>query len=147
MFSEDGRYRYRLERRWDDGLAVTFVLLNPNQADATTDDPTIRRCVGFAKRWGHGRLTVVNLFAWRARHPSELRNVSDPVGTDNESHLRDAIAGASCVVAAWGNHGALLDRDRVVRPWLGPVWCLGVNRTGQPRHPLYVRGDASLLAF
>lgn len=145
MFDPTGAWRYRLERAWDDGPAVAFVMLNPNTADAEHDDPTIRRCVGFARRWGFGRLLVVNLFAWCCPRPSMLREAEDPVGPRNDTHLRRAATEADRVVVAWGNHGRLLDRDREVTETLdGPLYCLGTTRHGCPRHPLYLAADTPL---
>ena len=144
LFDASGVYRYRLSRQWAaGGPTVVFVMLNPSAADAVRDDPTICRCIGLARSWGFGRLEVVNLFAYRSSSPDALRAVSDPIGPENDDHLRAATAGEALVVAAWGNVGALRGRDRAVREMLGlqALHCLGVTLRGQPRHPLYVRGD------
>ncbi|MFN8484194.1 MAG: DUF1643 domain-containing protein [Anaerolineae bacterium] len=143
VFDASGLYRYRLWRVWGAGRTVAFVMLNPSAADAERDDPTIRRCMGLAQAWGYGRLEVVNLFAYRSPSPKALRRVSDPVGSDNDRHLRGVVADAPLVVVAWGNHGALLGRDRAALETLtaARLYCLGVTLRGQPRHPLYVRGD------
>jgi len=136
-FSRDRRYRYRLWRRWDRGRpVVAFVMLNPSTADARRDDPTIRRCVGFAQRWGYGGIEVVNLYAYRATDPRALRTVRDPVGPGNRRHMRRALRRAALVVLAWGAnaHG-----DRLTG--VGQAHCLGLTRAGQPRHPLYLRRD------
>ncbi len=148
-FDETGAYRYALWRVWDtDGPSIVFVMLNPSKADAESDDPTIRRCVGFARAWGYGALTVVNLFAFRAACPRTLHQTADPVGPDNDRHLRDALASAPTVVFAWGNHGGLHERDRAIGALLlreskqpSAALCLGTTGVGQPRHPLYVRAD------
>ncbi|MFN8498399.1 MAG: DUF1643 domain-containing protein [Anaerolineae bacterium] len=148
LFDDSGLYRYRLWRIWGAGAAVAFVMLNPSTADGARDDPTIRRCMGLARAWGYGRLEVVNLFAYRSPSPEALRRVSDPVGPDNDRYLGEA-AGAALVVVAWGNDGALLGRDRAALAALadGRLHCLGVTLRGQPRHPLYVRGDTVPLAW
>ncbi|TMG72243.1 MAG: DUF1643 domain-containing protein [Chloroflexi bacterium] len=143
-FSRDRRYRYRLWRRWDAARpVVAFVMLNPSTADAARDDPTIRRCIGFARSWGYGRLEVVNLFAYRATDPRSLRHVPDPVGPANLRHLAAATARARLVIAAWGADPSANDapaRKRVLsRPELR---CLGLTRSGAPRHPLYVPATA-----
>lgn len=144
LLDPTGTYRYHLWREWDRTVpTVTFVLLNPSTADAERDDPTLRRCLGFARRWGFGRLELVNLFALRATSPAALRAHEDPVGPENDGILRQA-AGGGIVVIGWGNQGALFGRDRAVLGLLGEVWVLGLTRQGQPRHPLYARGDASL---
>lgn len=149
VFDPSGTYRYRLRRRWSRGPAIAFVMLNPNRADAVVDDPTIRRCVGFARRWGYGAIEVTNLFAYRARHPRELRMVDDPIGPENDRHIAAAAARADLVVCAWGAAGALEGRDRAVRRLLRgvPTMCLGRTREGFPRHPLYVPRDARPARF
>lgn len=139
-----GPYRYRLWRRWADGARVVFVLLNPSTADAVVDDPTLGRCVGFARSWGMGGLDVVNLFAYRARNPAELRRVEDPVGPDNDRALELACEGADRVVLGWGNGGLLYGRGGDVWRRLGARECLGWTRRGQPRHPLYVPSSMPL---
>jgi len=139
-FSRDRRYRYRLWRRWDRSRpAVAFVMLNPSTADARRDDPTIRRCIGFARAWGFGGVDVVNLFAYRATDPRELLRVADPVGPRNSRHIQRAGLGAALVVIAWGAHPSAARRAPISLP---RARCLGLTRTGQPRHPLYLRRDA-----
>ena len=142
VFDDTGVYRYRLGRRRNSGSgAVTFIMLNPSTADADVNDPTIRRCIGFAWDWGYRVLAVVNLFAFRATTPRELRRATHPVGPRNDEHLLTAVDGAELVVAAWGIHGALHGRDREVTALLStraPLTCLGLTKHGLPRHPLYM---------
>ena len=140
LFDASARYRYCLWRRWSAGGTVAFVMLNPSTADAERDDPTIRRCAGFARAWGFGGMTVVNLFALRATDPARLRRARDPVGRDNDRHIAAAAAGARMVVVAWGVHGDLAGRDRTVLALLvgRRPRCLGVTSGGHPRHPLYL---------
>ena len=148
----DGGYRYWLRRAWSSGALVCWIMLNPSTADATTDDPTIRRCIGFTKAWGYGGLVVVNLFALRATDPKALRlpyNYSQSdylgvVGPFNDEAIVEECDRAALVVAAWGNHGALYDRanDVLERIYPRPVHHLGLTKMNQPRHPLYVRADA-----
>src|SRR5881396_744410 len=115
-FSRDRRYRYRLWRRWDRSRAVVaFVMLNPSTADAMHDDPTIRRCIGFARNWGFGGVDVVNLFALRATDPRALRRAHDPVGPANDRHIASAGSRASLVILAWGAQGRL--RGRAQDAW------------------------------
>lgn len=142
VMSECGRYRYRLRREWLGGEGdVLFIMLNPSTADAERDDPTIRRCVGFARRWGFRRLWVGNLFAWRATHPFDLVRAPDPVEPDNDEHLIGMAANAEVIVAAWGSYRALRGRDKDVRQIIGGLECLGVTKRGHPRHPLYLPYD------
>jgi hypothetical protein len=140
-------YRYRLVRSWLPVLpTVVFVLCNPSTADDETDDPTTRRCVGFARGWGFGSLEIVNLFARRAVGPSALRGVADPVGPGNDPAIRAAVAGGALVVAGWGAFGGYQGRDRQVLALLGgtPMCCLGRTRCGRPRHPLYAPASTPL---
>lgn len=154
VVSECGKYRYRLTRQLGpDPRICNFVMLNPSTADATLDDPTIRRCIGFARDWGCGQLMVSNLFAYRATEPYRLGLVADPVGPDNHDYLISAAARAhesgGLVVAAWGAHGGRDDQDRRVMSFLVqtlgvPVKCLGTTVLGFPRHPLYLPAAAQL---
>ena len=147
--SADGMYRYFLSRRWSSApLSVAFIGLNPSTADAEQNDPTIRRCIRFAEDWGAGALFVVNLFAYRSTLPAALRIVSDPIGPKNDEWLERAVNRADLVVAAWGNHGKLLDRGTAVsRRFRGKLQCLTLTKGGMPGHPLYVRADTKLSPF
>ena len=142
-FDPTGRYRYHLGRRWSAvEPLLAIIMLNPSQADGSVDDPTIRRCMGLAQGWGFGAIAVVNLFAYRSPHPTELRQAADPIGPDNDNALITAAHSADQIVLAWGNWGRWRGRDRTVLALLAPaqpkLCCLGYNRTGQPRHPLYL---------
>jgi len=120
---------------------VLFIGLNPSTADAAVDDPTIRRCIGFAKAWGFGGLYMANLFAFRSTDPRGLLSASDPVGPENDAILLKLTKMASLVVAAWGNHGAFMDRASHVRALCGELSVLKLNHSGQPAHPLYLKKD------
>ena len=122
-------------------------MLNPSTADERRDDPTIRRCVGFARRWGFGGVEIVNLFALRASDPRVLRRAGDPVGAANDRHIARAAARATLVVLAWGACGRLRGRSAEIRARLSrpAPRCLGLTRSGEPRHPLYLRADARLV--
>jgi hypothetical protein len=156
VISDCGRYRYRLWRRWGTGAHVLWVMLNPSTADEEANDPTIRKCVGFAKRWGHDAIEVVNLFAWRATDPDELlldglsptAHGPEVVGPDNDDHIRQAVGAASLVVAAWGRHpSATPGRLSAVRGLLPRMQCLGRNGNASPRHPLMLGYDTVLEPF
>jgi hypothetical protein len=148
-----GSYRYWLTREWDEGAwKLPFIMLNPSTADAEIDDPTIRRCMGFAKALKFGGIHVLNLFALRSTDPTALKKHPDPVGPENNAHLdvlfnRARLDGVP-VVAAWGAHGALSNRDKQVIALAGEhglaLSCLGKTKEGHPRHPLYLRADATL---
>jgi hypothetical protein len=142
--SECGRYRYALTRTWDAGAReVLFVMLNPSTADGLRDDPTVRKCIGFARRWALGGIRVANLFAMRATKPSELhgalRRGEDAVGPRNLEWVRALADGTNRVVLAWGSHAKPYPEhvERVVQALnSGPLCCLGTTDDGQPRHPL-----------
>jgi hypothetical protein len=150
-FSADKTYRYWLSRAWgNSGTSATWIMLNPSTADALEDDPTIRRCVAFTKAWGLDGLVVVNLFALRATDPRHLARHSEPVGVANDQFIADAIQPWSVVVAAWGAHPLADQREEEVMALIAGktgAGCLGVTKAGYPRHPLYVRSDATLVAY
>lgn len=149
-----GTYRYTLTRprrveHPDRGTAL-FCMLNPSTADATLDDPTIRRCRGFADSWGCAGITVVNLYALRSTNPDALWAHTDPVGPENDLWLRRVAREHGDVVCAWGTK-AREDRVRqaveILRSAGARLWCLGKTKAGHPRHPLYVRGDQPMEAW
>lgn len=144
-FSPCRSYRYSL---WRDGLGPSgmkrhamFVGLNPSTADETNNDPTVRRCIAFARAWGYGALCMTNLFAFRATKPSDMKRVDDPVGPDNDQALVELAQSAGIVVAAWGTHGSWMGRDRAVRALISNWHCLRLTRDGHPSHPLYLPGS------
>ncbi|MEM9482899.1 MAG: DUF1643 domain-containing protein [Cyanobacteria bacterium P01_F01_bin.116] len=151
MFDPSHRYRYCLTRSWSspnlNNHQVTFIMLNPSQADAERDDPTIRACSQFAQGWGYHQLNIVNLFAYRTPKPSNLKQISDPIGPDNDYYLLQATESAHKIILAWGNWGTLLKRDQTIVKLLRPhhykLYCLMRNNSGQPRHPLYVKRTTS----
>ena len=138
--SECGRYRYRLTRRWDESRpAVMFVMLNPSTADACQDDPTISRCIRFAREWGYGELLVGNLFALRSADPGALLRSDDPVGPDNDDALLDLAQSAALVIAAWGDKGAFMRRNEAALQLLpARFYALKLTQRGHPGHPLYL---------
>lgn len=158
VISDDDRYRYRLDRRFPVGEGkggVTFVMLNPSTADAEKDDPTIRKCVGFARRWGKNRVYVVNLFAYRATMPGDLlqahRSGIDVVGPENEFYVQGAVGGSDLVVAAWGRNVEpwKWSREHVAKLVGGyrDMRCLGTTVGGSPVHPLMIPYDRKLIPF
>jgi hypothetical protein len=145
--SDDGMYRWHLWRQWGEGLAVCFVMLNPSTANATDDDPTIRRCIGFAKSWGYTRLDVVNLFAYRATDPRELLTAAAPTGSENNQHIRDVAGSCDAIVCAWGKLDKQLRhrQSAIMRVLKGRrLHCLEHNKDRSPKHPLYVRAETTL---
>lgn len=165
LLSPDRVYRYVLTREIADphfgcldederGGTVTFVGLNPSTADETTDDPTIRRCMRFARDWGFDRLKMVNLFAYRATDPDDLiraaMNGTQIVGPENDHHLSLAFGGSDRIVAAWGAVTAITalrvyEFAETFSGW--QFWALGLTKNGSPRHPLYMRADTQPVIY
>lgn len=144
--SECGQYRYGLHRWWGLGDRLIFVMLNPSTADADVDDPTIRRCVRFARTLGYDGIGVFNLYAYRATKPADLWKADEPTGGQRNDDLLREI-GHACrhgsVIAAWGAHAKA---DRVAQVLALPHWdkvkALGITKAGAPRHPLYMPSAA-----
>ena len=149
VLSECLSYRYILSRRMgESSRVVAFIGLNPSTADATRDDPTIRRCIGFAKRWDAGLLLMVNLFALRSTNPDALKTHFEPIGPENDDWIDRAVSMSDIAVAAWGNNGALLGRATTVRRRFdGRLKALVLTKAGMPKHPLYVRADTTVIPF
>lgn len=135
-------YRYALWRRWAAGPSLLYVMLNPSTATERANDPTIERCERRARALGFAALGVVNLFAYRATQPQDLKRAADPTGPLNDAAIRRAAMRADQVLCAWGVHGAHQGRDaqvaRLLRDSGRPLLHLGLTRDGAPRHPLYV---------
>ncbi len=146
-----GKYRYRLWREWAGGPRLLFVMLNPSTADDVEDDATIRRCYGFASRAGFGSLEVVNLYAYRATKPADLKAAGYPVGPTNDHHIADAVRDAGMVCVAWGANVAGLSRPGEVLTLLRDmgvhIKCLRITRSGYPQHPLMLPSDCTLQPF
>lgn len=146
-FSKNGKYRYLLGRRISDSpRRLLFIMLNPSTADANRSDNTITRCTNFARDWGYGTMEVVNLFAYRTPDVSELRQADEPVGPHNDSWIRNALISADRVILAWGNHGSYNGRSKQVTQMALDAtqpYHLGLNKTGEPKHPLYLPSDTA----
>jgi hypothetical protein len=148
VISEDRQYRYELRRTWDESKPkVLFIMLNPSTADANIDDPTIRRCIGFAKRWGFGGILVGNLFAYRATEPKALLSTDNPIGKDNIKHLQLMYNESEIIICAWGN-SKIIDRlDRKISDYkplsgiIGKLHYLELSNDGTPKHPLYLKSN------
>lgn len=157
--SDCKKYRYILTRVWDASLPPLVVVgLNPSTADETRDDATIRRCVSFARREGMGQLWMMNLFAYRATKPSDMKAAEDPIGPENDIELSFVLSKLKHdprgkIVFAWGNHGYYDRRDEqvisLVEKVLGAGIALTFGMTGvkQPKHPLFLAADAELVPF
>lgn len=170
-FSNGRVFRYTLWREWpaptpdmlftpDPHLAyypgqhhqfVMFIGLNPSVADETKDDPTIRRCIGFAQSWGFGALCMTNLFAYRSTDPDVMKNNTAHIGPANDTWLLKAAKEATLIIAAWGKHGRHADREaRVLKMFFDckvKLHCLRYNQDGTPEHPLYIPKDTQPVEF
>ena len=141
-FSRCRTYRYALWRSWDEHKPYAMMIgLNPSTADEVEDDPTLIRCINFAKSWGYGGVCMTNLFAYRATDPNDMKAVADPVGASNNRWLTRLAKEAGIVVAAWGNDGSYLNRASQIRNKIPNLYCLKMNKSGEPAHPLYLRAE------
>ncbi|MDJ0506412.1 MAG: DUF1643 domain-containing protein [Nostocales cyanobacterium LE14-WE12] len=157
-FDDDIRrkYRYLLWCRWDETLPqVTFIMLNPSKADENEGDYTLTRCINFTQSWKkYGSLELVNLFAYRATYPTELGEVDDPVGPDNDHYIKLATQRADLIVLAWGvganKHTIIKNRDKEVLSLISgqqPIYCLQLTNEGHPRHPRGLRKNLKPIIF
>ena len=151
IFSHDRAYRYTLWRNWgdyeDDPFPVMFIGLNPSTADEKQDDPTVRRCIGFAKEWGFKSMVMTNIFAYRSTDPKALARVDDPVGPENDSYIAITAKSASIIVCCWGSQGSYRNRGGRIFDLLSSMHVLntlGFTKNGCPRHPLYLRKGTQL---
>lgn len=153
IISDCGQYRYRLERHALSGAgAIAWIMVNPSTADATDDDATIRKVIGFSERLGAGWLIVGNKFAYRSKDVTDLRVPTDPKGPENDDHLRQIMQDAGTVIVAWGPLAKLPKELR--RRWYTvcriadevgrDLMCLGTAQDGHPRHPLMLAYDTPL---
>lgn len=144
VFSPDRRYRYTLIHRWDELLnpshGIAWICLNPSTADENQLDPTLRRIRDFSANWGYSFFVMLNLFAWRATIPADMKRAADPVGPENDRWIQHWSQKVDRVMVGWGEHGTHLSRDRHVTAYLEKtkVFCLDRNASTQPKHPLYV---------
>lgn len=143
VYSPCERYRYTLTRTWapEEGK-ILFVMLNPSTATEVQNDPTVERCERRARALGFGAFRVCNIFAWRETDPAKMRRAAEPIGPANDQAIADACHWADRIVAAWGVHGAHLDRGpevaRLMQETGRPLFHLGLTKDGHPKHPLYI---------
>ena len=138
-FSKDRLYRYSLHRIWNEDLPkVLFIGLNPSTATETKNDPTIRRCMQYAKDWGFGGYIMGNIFAYRSTDPSNLYKIKNPIGIKNNYWLKKLHKEADLTIAAWGTNGKFLNRGKEVLSFILEVKCLRMTKAVFPSHPLYL---------
>ena len=143
VYSDCELYRYSLTRVWDPaGTKVAFVMLNPSTATEVQNDPSVERCECRARTLGFGGFRVTNIFAWRDTDPRNMRAAKSPIGPKNDVIIQESCTWADQVIAAWGNHGAYLNRGAQVTELLRssskPLLHLGLSKQGHPKHPLYI---------
>jgi hypothetical protein len=159
IFSECRNYRYTLLHQWDELFErqrALFICLNPSTADENQLDPTLTRIKSFSTRLGANEFLILNLFAYRATDPKEMMTVNDPIGSENDAHIKAAITEAYTlngeqldIVGGWGNHGLHMQRQRACLTLLEHfrelpnlnIYCLGKNSNHTPKHPLYIAAD------
>lgn len=153
-----GQFRYMLSRSWGDGPVLTFVMLNPSTADAEQDDATVRKCIGFAKHFGYWGIRIVNLFAYRARDPKDLRRSGWLVGPENDAWLRRAATWAWAnnepIVCAWGAHARghagqrrVAEVVEILQGEQCDLRALQILADGTPSHPLMLAYTHKLEPF
>ena len=142
VFSDCRKFRYALWRMWDEDKPLVMIIgLNPSTADEKVNDPTITRCISFARSWGYGGVCVTNLFGFRATAPTELKAYHDPIGKENDAWVHEMAKEAAIKVAAWGNHGKFLNRSVEFLSSLDQLHCIKMNKSGEPAHPLYLKAE------
>lgn len=156
IISPCGLYRYRLERTIAmEGPVYAFFGINPSTADASVDDATVRKWIGFCKRWGASRFIVGNVFAYRSTDVSQLATVADPFGDEIGDHVTDIINDSDILVPCWGNTTKVPPKlqfafdvlmDALVSSGK-PVRHFGLTKAGDPKHPLMLSYGTPLVAF
>lgn len=156
IISPCGQYRYRLERTVAmEGPVYAFFGINPSTADASLDDATVRKWIGFVKRWGGSRFIVGNVFAFRSTDVKALATVEDAFGDDIGEHTADIIEAADILVPCWGDQGKVPPQLRFAFDVLlealtcsgKPVMHFGLTKGGDPKHPLMLGYDTPLQPF
>ena len=146
--SDDQIYRYKLSRTWDSTKStILFIGLNPSIADETIDDPTITRCLNYAKDWGYGTLLMANLFAFRSTYPKDIYLTDNPIGNENDNYILECVAQSDLVVACLGNNGMYMDRENIIKELIPNLYCLQKNKNGTPHHPLRLPRDIRPIPF
>lgn len=152
VFTRDRLHRYTLWRRFQPqaeiGRMIAFIGLNPSTADETQNDPTVRRCIGFAQDWGYDGMVMLNIFAYRATDPTVMKAIENPIGRRNTRAIRCTAHAVDRVICCWGVHGAHRNRGPAIRNLLlkdgiSHVFHLGLTQSGHPKHPLYLRSDTT----
>jgi len=148
-FSEDGKHRFYLTRVWDAFKdTVLFIGLNPSTANERNDDPTIKSCIRLTKNLGYGGFTMCNLFTYITASPKVLMQNSDDANRPMSFiTMSDSIAATQKQICAWGNFKIADGRAKVVFNMIKNPYCFGINKSGTPKHPLYLKSNSQLIPF
>lgn len=147
LFSDDRKYRYALWRIWNPELRlIMFIGLNPSTANETKNDATIRRVIEFAKNWNYGGVYMCNLFAFVTPYPIELKRCGNAV-MDNDAYLKYYATACNDILFGWGNFKEAQERAKIVSSWFPNALCLGKNKNGTPKHPLYLSSNTKPIKF
>jgi hypothetical protein len=140
VFDQSGKYRYRLWRRWNAAQPLLCIIMhNPISAEEIKKDPTIDRCAALAQHWGYGGIEIVNLFAYCATRQRDLWQAEDPCGPHNDQHIRRVVDRCKACLVAWGDlPPGRMERIKTVLDIVEgkQLYCLGLTKHKQPRHPL-----------
>lgn len=154
IISSCGKYRYRLERTWDTSKWVMmFIMLNPSIADAEIDDPTIRRCIGFAESWWYGWIIVWNLFPFRATNPKDLIEENTPFTLENSKYLYEMSEISDLILCAWWNQQIVeklykkFPRYMPLVSIIKQLSCIELSKGGVPKHPLYLKKSSQPISY
>ena len=148
VFSEDRMYRYALWRVWNLNGGILMVIgLNPSVAGEAIDDPTVTRCINRAGRAGYGGFFMANLFGLVSTDPKELLRNDNAVGEGTDYFLDRMIKMSDRHVVAWGSFKPVTKRCRAVLAMISEPYCLGINKDGQPKHPLYIGYDIPMVRY
>lgn len=151
IFSIDKKYRYTLYRKLNNNneKVCFFICLNPSTADEIKNDPTVSRCISFATNWGFGHFLMCNLFAFRNTNPKIMKQEIEPIGLENDFYILKIAKEVDLIVIAWGNYGKYLNRSEKLLDKLNEfvLYCLGITKENEPRHPLYLRKDEKLKEY
>lgn len=148
LIDESKKYRYQFTCEWNDGgRYVTFIMLNPSVGNQTQPDPTLRKCISYAKKWGYDGIKVANLFAYISTDPTALKDIDDPVGPENDHHILEMVRESEQVIVAWGQALPSPIKTRRIQETLHLLrehdsYCLERTVRGNyPKHPLFLKGD------
>ena len=147
-FSTCGKYRYSLWRIWDKSKPlVMFIGLNPSTANATSDDPTIRRVKSIAANLGYGGVYMMNCFPYISTDPKKL--VSSGGTLVNDIKLKEVSEKCTDIIFAWGNFEIvrMMGIDYILSNKFPNAKALHINKNGSPKHPLYCKSDIKPVPF